>query len=104
MSDKVNVADLPKFDMASYLSDEQATADYLNIILEEDDPAALADALGTIARAKGMTDIANASGLGRESLYKALQPGTQPRFETIQRVCAALGVKIAAEPMHTPQG
>ena len=98
MSKKINVSELPIFDMAEYLEDDQAIAEYLTIVMEENDPALLAAALGDIARARGMNDIAKASGLGREALYKALRPGAKPRFETIQRVCAALGVKLTAVP------
>ncbi len=99
MTKKIKISDLPEFDMAEHLPDDQAIAEYLTIVLEENDPAALADALGTIARARGMTEIAKASGLGREALYKALRPGAQPRFETVSRVCAALGVKLVAQPV-----
>ncbi len=101
MSTRIKIADLPDFDMAEYLDDEKAIADYLTVVLEENDPSALAGALGTIARARGMTDIAQASGLTREALYKALREGASPRFETISRVCAALGVRLVAEPIHT---
>ena len=100
MSKKIKIADLPEFDMAEHLPDEQAVAEYLTVVLEENDPAALADALGTIARARGMTDIAKSSGITREALYKALRVGANPRFETINRVCAALGVKLVAQPIH----
>jgi len=62
--------------------------------------AALADALGTVARARGMTEIAKASGMTREALYKALRADAHPRFETISRVCAALGVKLVAQVAH----
>ena len=85
--------------MAEHLPDEQAVAEYLTVILEENDPAALADALGTIARARGMSDIAKASGITREALYKALRPDASPRFETISKVCAALGVRLVAQPV-----
>ena len=102
MSKKIKIADLPEFDMAEHLPDEQAVAEYLTVVLEENDPAALADALGTIARARGMTDIAKASGITREALYKALRPDASPRFETISKVCAALGVRLVAQPTHTP--
>ena len=83
--------------MAKYLPDDEAIAEYLTIVIEENDPAALADALGTIARARGMTEIARASGIGREALYKALRPNAQPRFDTIARVCNALGVRLVAQ-------
>jgi probable addiction module antidote protein len=102
MSKKIKITDLPEFDMAEHLPDEQAVAEYLTVVLEENDPAALADALGTIARARGMTDIAKASGITREALYKALRPDASPRFETISKVCAALGVRLVAQPIHTP--
>ena len=99
----IKLSELPAFDMAEHLPDEQAIAEYLTIVLEENDPAALADALGTVARARGMTDIAKASGMTREALYKALRPNANPRFDTISRVCAALGVKLVAQPIHTQE-
>lgn len=95
---KVRSAELPEFDMAEHLDSDQAIAEYLTIVLEENDVAALAEALGTIARARGMTEVARASGLTREALYKALRPNAQPRFDTIARVCAALGVRLVAQP------
>ena len=95
---KIEVADLPGFDPARYLDDEKAIAAYLTEILSVNDAALLASALGDIARARGMTEIAKASGVTREALYKALRPDAQPRYETIVRVCAALGVKLVAEP------
>jgi probable addiction module antidote protein len=88
---------LNEFDPAVYLDSEQAVAEYLTSILEENNAALLAAALGDIARARGMTDIAKASGLTREALYKALKPNAQPRFDTISRVCAALGVRLVAQ-------
>lgn len=94
------IADLPTFDMAEHLKTDDDVAAYLSLVLEEDDPAELAHALGVIARARGMTEIASASGLTREALYKALRPGSQPRFDTIRRVCGALGVRLVAQPIH----
>lgn len=94
----IKVSELPEFDATEYLEDEQAIAEYLTVVLEENDHSALVAALGTIARARGMTQIAEAAGIGREALYKALRPGAQPRFETMQRVCTALGVKLVAQP------
>jgi probable addiction module antidote protein len=61
----------------------------------------LASALGDIARARGMTEIAKASGITREALYKALRPDASPRFDTIAKVCGALGVRLVAQPIHT---
>lgn len=100
MTQKIKVSELPEFDMAEHLPDEQAIAEYLTVVLQENDPAGLADALGAIARARGMSEIAKASGITREALYKALRPGAQPRFETVSRVCAALGVKLVAQAIH----
>lgn len=94
------IADLPTFDMAEYLKTDEEVAAYLSLVLEENDPQELAHALGTVARARGMSEIAKASGITREALYKALRPSAQPRFETISRVCAALGVKLVAVPAH----
>lgn len=86
------------FDVTEELQTEQDIAEYLSLVLQEDDPALLAAALGDIARARGMTQIAQESGIGREALYKALRPGASPRFETIARVCKALGVKLVVQP------
>jgi probable addiction module antidote protein len=74
-------------------------SEYLTVVLAENDPALLAAALGDVAKARGMTAIAQSAGIGREALYKALRPGSHPRFDTIQRVCAALGVKLVAQPV-----
>jgi len=97
MPKKIRIADLHRFDMSEYLEDDEAIAEYLTIVIEENDPAALAGALGTIARARGMTEIAKKSGLTREALYRALRPDAQPRFDTVRRVCMALGVKLVAQ-------
>jgi len=74
MTKKIRVADLPDIDPAEHLKDEGEVAAYLTVVLEENDPALLAAALGDIARARGMTDIARAAGLTREALYRALDP------------------------------
>ncbi|WP_271009437.1 addiction module antidote protein [Paucibacter sp. B51] len=93
--------ELTPFYAAEYLADEKAIAAYLTKVIAEGDAGALAQALGTVARAHGMSAIAESSGVGRESLYKALRPGSAPRFETVQRVCAALGVRLIAVPEHS---
>jgi probable addiction module antidote protein len=100
MSEKIRIADLPEFDITKYLDNDEAIAEYLTLVLEEDDPSLLAAALGDIARARGMTEIAKASGLAREALYKALRADAQPRFDTIAKVCKALGVRLHAEPIR----
>lgn len=86
--------------MAEHLENEEDIAMYLSVILEENDPALLASTLGDIARARGMSDVAKAAGVTREALYRALRPDAHPRFDTISRVCAALGVRLVAQPMH----
>jgi probable addiction module antidote protein len=86
------------WDPAEHLDTEQDMAAYLEAALEEGDPALVAAALGDIARAKGMTQVARESGLGRESLYKALSPGGNPEFATIMKVVAALGLQLHAAP------
>lgn len=87
------------FDSAKFLTDNEAVAAYLSDMLEEGDASVLAHALGNIARARGMAQIAQDAGIGREALYKALRPGAQPRFDTISRVCGALGVRLVAQPV-----
>ena len=67
-------------------------------MLEEGDPGELAHALGVIARARGMTQIAAEAGMGREALYKALRADASPRFETILKVMHALGLRLSVQP------
>ena len=86
------------FEMAEYFDTEEAIAKYLNQVLADDTAGGLAEALGCIAKARGITEIAKASGLSREALYKALRSDSQPRLDTIQRVCTALGVKLSVVP------
>ncbi|HEY3411781.1 MAG TPA: addiction module antidote protein [Armatimonadota bacterium] len=86
------------FDAADYLKTEEDMVAYLEAALEEDDPAAVAAALGDIARAKGMTKIARDAGLGRESLYKALSPEGNPELATVMKVVRALGLSLHARP------
>jgi probable addiction module antidote protein len=97
MSKGIKAADLPDFDASRYLDSEEAIAAYLTDILTANDPALLAAALGDIARARGMSEIARASGLTRDALYKALRSDAQPRFDTVSRVCSALGVRLVAQ-------
>lgn len=84
------------FDAARYLDSEEAIAEYMTAALEAEDPDLLLLALGDVARAKGMAQVAKDAGLGRESLYKALAPGAKPRFDTVLKVAKALGVKFTA--------
>lgn len=96
MSKTAKISDLPEFDMAQHIKTDADVAEYLRQVLEDGEPGELAATLGHIAKARGMTEIAKASGIKREALYKALRPNAQPRLETVQRVCKALGVKLTA--------
>jgi probable addiction module antidote protein len=84
------------FDAARYLTDDTAIAEYMTAVLETGDADLLLLALGDVARARGMAQVAKDAGLGRESLYKALAPGAKPRFDTVLKVARALGVRLSA--------
>jgi probable addiction module antidote protein len=86
------------FDATRYLTDDAAVAEYMTAVLETGDADLLLMALGDVARARGMAQVAKDTGLGRESLYKALAPGAKPRFDTVLKVARALGVKLTARP------
>ncbi len=93
-------AKLLPFDITELLDSDEAISEYLSQVLADGDSDELVRALGHIAKAKGMAAVAKQAGLGRESLYKALAPGAHPRFDTVLRVCAALGVRLVAQPQH----
>ena len=86
------------YDAAEFLRTDADVAAYLEAALDDGDPSVVAQVLGTIARAKGMAEIARATGLGRESLYKALAPDGNPKLATVLKVVKALGIKLHAEP------
>jgi probable addiction module antidote protein len=86
------------WDPAEHLETDADMAAYLEAALEEGDPALVAAALGDIARARGMTQLARETGLGRESLHKALSPSGNPEFATIMKVVSALGLRLHATP------
>jgi probable addiction module antidote protein len=92
------MTDFATFDAADYLDSEESIAEFLAAAAEDSNPDVLLSAIGAVARARGMAKVAADAGLGRESLYKALAPGAHPRFETIQRVLRALGVRTVFEP------
>ncbi len=94
------MAKLAPFDVADYLDNEEVISEYLSVALEDPDPDIFLMAVRNIARARGMTQLAKDSGLGRESLYKALSPGAKPRYDTVLKLVAALGVKLHAIPAH----
>ena len=87
------------YDSAEYLDSGEAIAAYIDEALESADPAHIAHALGVVARAKGMGDIARAAGVSREHLYRALKDTGNPELATILRVLKALGLRLAAQPI-----
>ena len=89
-----------KFDAADYLKTPAAIAAYLTEALETDDPTYICVALDTVARAKGIANIAKTTGLGRESLYKAFSGTSKPEFDTVRKVMGSFGVKLVAEPIE----
>lgn len=89
---------LKRFDAADYLDSEEMIAEYLSAAMEDENPDVFLSAVSDVAKARGMTAIANSTGLGRESLYKALTPGAKPRYETIVKVLHGLGVKLTVQP------
>ncbi|MBS7350769.1 MAG: putative addiction module antidote protein [Comamonas sp.] len=87
------------FDMANYLRSEEEIAEYLRQVLEDNDPAELAAALGHVARARGMTQLAKDTGLSRESLYKSLSGERAPSSDTLFKVIRAMGFKLSLNPV-----
>ena len=87
---------LTTFDISQYLNSKEMISEYLTQILKEGNMDELLEAIGHIAKAKGMSKIASETGLGRESLYKTFQEGSKPRFETVMRVLHSLGIQIRA--------
>ena len=82
------------YDVSEYLDSEVLIAEYLSAALEDENPDTFLAAVGHVAKSRGMSEIAKKTGLGRESLYKALAPGAKPRYETVQKVLSGLGVKV----------
>ncbi|MCY3919823.1 MAG: putative addiction module antidote protein [Chloroflexi bacterium] len=89
------MVELKTFDPVDFLDTDEALIEYLNAALEERDPAFFAKAVGDVARAKGMTAVAEASGLGRQSLYRALSSEGNPRLDTLFRVLDTLDLRLA---------
>ncbi len=88
------------FDAADYLDNDETIAAYLTAALEDEDPNIFLVAIKDVARARGMTQLAKDTGLGRESLYKALAPGAKPRYDTLLKVVRALGISLQAKTAH----
>ena len=84
------------FDAAAYLDDEAVIAEYITAALADPNPAVFLAAVADVAKARGMTQLAKTTGLGRESLYKALAPGAQPRYDTVLKLLHGLGLKLTA--------
>ena len=89
------------FDAADYLDNEEVIAEYINAALEDENPNVFLQAIADVAKARGMTKLAKDTGLGRESLYKALAPGAKPRYDTVLKLVRALGIELHATPAHT---
>ena len=85
---------LSEFDPSAFLDDDEVVAEYLTAALEDPNPDVFLAAIGHVAKARGMSAIAERAGLGRESLYKALAPGAKPRYDTVLKVLQSLGVKL----------
>ena len=92
------MAKLQAFDVADYLDNDEVIAEYLTAALEDANPDVFLLAVADVAKAKGMSNVASQTGLGRESLYKAFAPGAKPRYETVLKVLKALGVQLHAVP------
>jgi len=88
------------FDPAEYLDDSESIAAYMSEALESEDPAFVADALGVVARARGMSEIAREAGVSRESLYRSLSTDGNPELATVLRVMRALGLRLSATPLR----
>ncbi len=87
------------FDAADYLDDEETTAEYLTAALEDPNPDVFLAAVRDVARARGMAQLAKDAGLESESLYKALAPGSEPRYDTVLKLLHALGIRLSATPV-----
>lgn len=89
------------YDPAKYLDSDEAIAEYITEALATGDAELVSHAIGVVAKARGMTRIAEETGLSRESLYRALSAGGNPQFETVGRVISALGLRLRAEPARS---
>ncbi len=87
------------FDAADYLDSEEVIAEYLNVALASEHPDLFLQAIADVAKARGMAQLAKDTGLGRESLYKALAPGAKPRYDTVLKLIRALGVELQMTPI-----
>lgn len=86
-----------EFDASAYLDDEEVIAEYLAASLEDENPDVFLAAIANVAKARGMASVAEKTGLGRESLYKALKPGAKPRYDTVMKVVRSLKLRLSVE-------
>lgn len=89
------MAKVKRFDPSEFLDDDEVVAEYLSATLQDPNPDVFLTAIGNVAKARGIGSIAQSTGLGRESLYKALTPGAKPRYDTVLKVLHGLGVKLS---------
>ncbi len=89
-----------RFDVTDYLDSEEMIAEYLSVAMEDSDPAHFLQAVASVARARGMTQLAKDAGVSRESLYKTLAPGAKPRYDTVFKLMHALGVQFKVQAAH----
>jgi probable addiction module antidote protein len=89
---------LRAFDVADYLDNDEVIAEYLTAALEDANPDVFLMAVADVAKARGMSQVASETGLGRESLYKAFAPGAKPRYDTVLKVLKAIGIQLQATP------
>jgi len=98
-NDLVDKIRLSKFDISDYLDSNEMIAEYLNTVLEDGTDAEMLIAIGNVAKAMGMTNIAEKTGMSRPSLYKALSEGAKPQFSTIMKVLKAVGGQLHINPI-----
>ena len=91
------MSEISTFEIADYLDSPDAMLEYLELAMEDENPDVFIAALGHVAKARGMSQVAELSGLGRETLYKALKSGSKLRYETVQKVVQALGFRLSLE-------
>ncbi|KWA34257.1 addiction module antitoxin [Burkholderia multivorans] len=89
-----------EFDAADYLDNDEAVAEFLAVAAEDQNPDVFLAAVAAVARARGMTKVAAAAGVGRVALHKALTPGAHPRYETVQKIIRSLGLRMSFTVAH----
>jgi probable addiction module antidote protein len=92
-----------QFDVSQYLDNNETICEYMNAVIEENDPQLFMLALGSIAKAKGMSEIARKTGLGRESLYKAVDGTRSPKIDTVNKILNACGLALDVKPVKAAE-